>query len=72
MFPPGVFEQPQTAETPEQLDPVAELQRSLNTVQLSAQDISEWWARIKSSEARVEQRQEKWDALVKRYVPTVE
>jgi hypothetical protein len=52
-------------------DPAADLQKSLNTVPLTPQEISDWWARIKASEARIEQRENKWDALIKEYVPVV-
>jgi hypothetical protein len=52
-------------------DPAADLQKSLNTVPLDPQQISDWWARIKASSARIEQRETKWDALGKEYVPVV-
>lgn len=54
-----------------QNDPAPDLQKSLNPLPLSAQEISEWWARIEASEARVEQREDQWDALVEEYVPHI-
>ncbi len=71
MFPPGA-QSAAPAPDAEPVDPKLALQKSLNPVQLDPQQISDWWARIKASEARIEHREGKWDALVKEYVPKVE
>ena len=59
------------AQAPAPLDPQAELQKSLNPIQLSPKDLSDWWARIEASEARIKCREDKWDALLKEYTPNV-
>lgn len=48
-----------------------ELQQSLNTVVLTPDDLSDWWARIKASETRTKNREEDWDSLLDEYTPKV-
>lgn len=47
------------------------LRQSLNPLELTADDIALWWARIKASESRIEHREQSWDALVEEYIPEV-
>lgn len=47
------------------------LQKALNTIELSPDDIAAWWSRVDASTKRTENRAEDWDTLLEEYTPEV-
>lgn len=48
-----------------------EIQKSLNPLPMTAEELSEWWARIAASEERTKAREGQWDVLMQEYTPKV-
>lgn len=59
--------------TDEEVGPTAETKdgTQLVTLQMSPEQVGEWWTRVKDSDARVKQWAESWDTLIDEYMPTV-
>jgi hypothetical protein len=43
----------------------------LVTLKMTPDEVSEWWQRVERSRQRIRAREEKWDLLLKEYLPTV-
>ncbi len=70
MYPPGPPD-PQ-AQAPITTNADEDPRTTLNPIQLTPEQIGEWWTRIEDAKKRREQQEKRWEILLKEYLPVVQ